>query len=394
MSLTAYTSRTLYTPLQSLERAVVLVEDGAIVKLGTRTGVEVASTAEIHDFGDDIIVPGFVDIHVHGSAGYDVMQAEDSARFVFEQFLARHGVTSYYPTTIAAPLELTERALERLADAIEGAARENAADENDRGGRAQPLGIHLEGPFLSHSCRGAHSPEDLILPSIQTFNRFWQAARGHIRLMTIAPELQGALEVIAEAAKRGVCVSLGHSDADLESTRRGVAAGARHATHTFNAMRPLRHRDPGIVGEVLTNSSLTADVIADGVHVDPTVVKLFLNAKGAENAVLITDATSATGMPDGKYRLGTLEVEVKDGTVLRDGKLAGSVLTMDRAVRNAMDFAGWDLQHAVRIATANPARVAGAQNEGMLKPGADADFVVLSTSGDVRATVVRGKVVK
>jgi N-acetylglucosamine-6-phosphate deacetylase len=234
----------------------------------------------------------------------------------------------------------------------------------------------------------------LILPSIQTFNRFWQAARGHIRLMTIAPELEGALEVIAEAAKRGVCVSLGHSDADLEAARRGVAAGARHATHTFNAMRPLRHRDPGIVAEVLTNSSLTADVIADGIHVDPAVVKLFLNAKGAENAVLITDATSATGMPNGKYRLGTLEVEVKDGTVLRDGKLAGSVLTMDRAVRNAMDFAGWDLQRAVRIATANPARVAGAQNKGMLKPGADADFVVLSATGDVRATVVRGKVVK
>jgi N-acetylglucosamine-6-phosphate deacetylase len=394
MSPTAYTSRTLYTPLESLDRAVVLVEDGVIVKLGTRTGVEVASGAEIHDFGDDMIVPGFVDIHVHGSAGYDVMQAEDSARCVFEQFLARHGVTSYYPTTIAAPLEVTERALERLADAIEGAARENAADENDRGGRAQPLGIHLEGPFLSHSCRGAHSPGDLMLPSIAIFDKFWQAARGHIRLMTIAPELEGALEVIAEAAKRGVCVSLGHSDADLESTRRGVAAGARHATHTFNAMRPLRHRDPGIVAEVLTNPSLTADVIADGVHVDPAVVKLFLNAKGAENAVLITDATSATGMPDGKYRLGTLEVEVKDGTVQRDGKLAGSVLTMDRAVRNAMDFAGWDLQRAVRIATANPARVAGAQNKGMLKPGADADFVVLSASGDVRATVVRGKVVE
>jgi N-acetylglucosamine-6-phosphate deacetylase len=394
MSLTAYTSRTLYTPLESLDRAVVMAEDSAIVKLGTRTSVEVASSAEIHDFGDGMIVPGFVDIHVHGSAGYDVMQAEESARCVFEQFLARHGVTSYYPTTIAAPLEVTERALERLADAIEGAAGKNAADEYGGDGRAQPLGIHLEGPFLSHACRGAHSPEDLMLPSVEIFDKFWHAARGHIRLITIAPELEGALEVIAEAAKRGVCVSLGHSEADLESTRRGVAAGARHATHTFNAMRPLRHRDPGIVGEVLTNSSLTADVIADGVHLDPAVVKLFLNAKGAENAVLITDATSATGMPDGKYRLGTLEVEVKDGTVQRDGKLAGSVLTMDRAVRNAMDFAGWDLQRAVRIATANPARVAGAQNKGMLRPGADADFVVLSASGDVRATVVRGKVVE
>lgn len=393
MSLIAYTSRTLYTPVESVDRPVVVVEDGAIVKLGTRGSVEVPPHAEMHDFGDGILAPGLVDLHIHGSAVYDVMQAEKTARRGFEQFLARHGVTSYYPTTIAAPLDVIEGALERLADAIEEAARGNPGDNSPGDGRAQPLGVHLEGPFLSHARCGAHRPEDLVSPSVEVFDKFWQAARGHIRLMTIAPELEGALEVIAEAAKRGVCVSLGHSDADLESTRRGVAAGARHSTHTFNAMRPLRHRDPGIVGEVLTNPHLTADIIADGLHVDPTVVKLFLNAKGTENAVLITDATSATGMPDGKYQLGPLQVEVKDGKVLRDGKLAGSVLTMDRAVRNAMKFAGWDLQRAVRIASANPARVAGAQNKGMLKPGADADFVVLSPNGEVRATVIAGKLV-
>jgi len=259
-------------------------------------------------------------------------------------------------------------------------------------GHAQPLGIHLEGPFLSHARRGVHPPEHLLTPTAGVFDKFWQAARGHIRLMTIAPELEGALEVIAEASRRGVCVSLGHSDADLESTRRAVAAGARHATHTFNAMRPLGHRDSGILGEVLTNPRLTADVIADGVHLDPTVVQLFLRAKGVEGAVLITDATAATGMPDGKYQLGSLVVEVKDGKCLHDGRLAGSVLTMDRAVRNAMNFAGWDLQQAVRTATANPARVAGAPNKGVLKTGADADFVVLTGNGEVRATVVKGKV--
>jgi N-acetylglucosamine-6-phosphate deacetylase len=158
-------------------------------------------------------------------------------------------------------------------------------------------------------------------------------------------------------------------------------------------MRPLSHRDPGIVAEVLTNPHLTADVIADGIHVDPTVVELFLKAKG-DAAVLITDATSATGMPDGTYQLGELEVEVKDGKVLRDGTLAGSALTMDRAVRNAMNFAGWDLQQAVRIATANPARVAGAKNKGVLKAGADADFVVLSAAGEIQGTVIKGEVVQ
>jgi len=385
-----YTSRALYTPVERLDHPVLIVDDSTILKLGTRTSVEVPSNAEIHDFGDGIITPGFVDIHVHGSAGYEVMQADGAQRCNFEQFLSRHGVTSYYPTTLAAPLELTESALERLANAIEGDRRENA----DCNGRAQPLGIHLEGPFLSHGRRGVHLLGDLVPPTIKVFNQLWQAARGHIRLMTIAPEVEGALEVIAEATKRGVCVSLGHSDADLESTRRATTVGARHATHTFNAMRPMRHRDPGIVGEILTNPRLTADVIADGVHVDPLMVQLFLKTKGVEAAVLITDATSAAGMPDGKYQLGFLEVEVKDGKCLHEGRLAGSVLTMDRAVRNAMAFAGWDLQQAVRIATANPARIAGAKNKGMLKSGTDADFVVLTAGGDVRATVVQGKFVR
>jgi N-acetylglucosamine-6-phosphate deacetylase len=207
--------------------------------------------------------------------------------------------------------------------------------------------------------------------------------------MTIAPELPGAIEVITEAAKRRVCVSLGHSDADLTAARAGVTAGARHATHTFNAMCPLDHRDPGILGEVLTDSRLSADIIADGIHLDPVIVQLFLRAKGPDAAVLITDATAATGMPDGRYRLGSLEVEVKDGKCLSGGKLAGSVLTMDLAVRNVMRFAKWNLQHAVRLATLNPARVVGSGN-GVLKPGAPADLVVLSPRGDVRSTMVRG----
>ncbi len=390
MSLIAYTARALYTPMKALDHPVVLVEDGEIVKIGVRGSAVMPANAEVRDFGDGIIVPGSVDIHIHGSAGYDVMQADDGGRRGFEQFLARHGVTSYYPTTVAAPVAVIESALERIANAIELSEHENA----DRDGCAQPLGIHLEGPFLSRARCGVHPPEDLLAPSLKVFDRFWQAARGNIRLMTIAPELEGTLEVIAEANKRGVCVSLGHSDADLEVTRRAVAAGARHATHTFNAMRPLRHRDPGIVGEILTNPRITADVIADGVHVDPVVVRIFLNAKGVDGAVLITDATSATGMPDGKYQLGTLVVEVKDGMVQSEGKLAGSVLTMDQAVRNAMKFAGWNLQQAVTIATANPAGVTGLVSKGILGPGADADFVVLSAKGEVQATVVGGNLVK
>ena len=245
-------------------------------------------------------------------------------------------------------------------------------------------------PFISHRRRGVHPAENLLNPTPEMFERFWEASQGQIRVMTIAPELPGAAEVITEAAKRGVCVSLGHSDATLAVARDTVDAGARHSTHTFNAMRPLDHRDPGIIAEVLTDARVSADIIADGIHLDPTMVKLFLKAKGAEQAVLITDATSATGMPDGSYPLGSSNMQVKAGRCMADGRLAGSVLTMDAAVRNVMKFAEWELQQAVRLATLNPARVTRLDTRGTLTPGARADIVVLSPSGEVKNTIIGG----
>jgi len=210
-------------------------------------------------------------------------------------------------------------------------------------------------------------------------------------MMTIAPELDGAIDVISAAVERGVCVSLGHSDADFRTTERAISAGARHATHTFNAMRPLRHRDPGIAGSVLTNDRITADLIADGVHLDPPVVKLIAQAKGREKTVLITDAISATGMPDGRYRLGLMDVELKDGRCEHSGKLAGSVLTMDLAVCNLAKFAEWELADAVAAASHNPASILRANNKGVLNPGADADFLVLNTEGRVLRIYIKGE---
>jgi N-acetylglucosamine-6-phosphate deacetylase len=383
-----FTANCLYTPVERVDQPLLLVDDHVIVDLTSRPLREIPAGIRMVDFGDAVLAPGFVDIHIHGAAGQDVMVADASELAAVEQLLSHHGVTSYFPTTVTAPLDQICSALEHLADAIETASQDNGS----RRGLAQPLGIHLEGPFLSHVRRGAHPLENLLPPTLERFNRLWQAARGHIRIMTIAPELDGALEVISEAARRGVCVSMGHSDAEMKSARAGVTAGARHATHTFNAMRPLDHREPGIIGEVLTDPQLSADIIADGIHLDPAIVRLFLQSKGPDQAVLITDAISATGMPDGRYRLGTFEVEVKNGRCLVDGKLAGSVLTMDRAVRNVMEFAHWDLQQTLRLATLNPARVAGLTNRGKLAAGVEADFVVLSPSGEVRNTIIRGEV--
>ena len=378
----------LYTPLQVVERPLVFIADGRIAKFSRRDEEQIPAGAKVVDLEDSILVPGFIDMHIHGGAGHDVMEPAAEALPAVEKLLFRHGVTSYFPTTVTASVDLTLAALERLAGAIE----QFEQGRREFSGRARPLGIHLEGPFISHKRPGVHPLKDLLPPTLEMFEKFWQAARGHIKVLTIAPELEGAKEVITEAARRGVCVSMGHSDADTKAAQSGITAGARHATHTFNAMRPLDHREPGILGEALADERLTAEIIADGVHVDPLVVELFLRAKGPDASVLVTDATAATGMPNGKYRLGSLEVDVIDGKCTSNGKLAGSVLTLDQAVRNVIKFAKWDLQQAVRLATVNPARAAGLPaNMGTIHPGVAADMVALGASGEVRRTIVQGR---
>src|SRR5271165_6978960 len=262
----------LYTPQEEIENLLLFIEDGVISAVSSRSEREIPANAVLIDLAKDgladaILAPGFVDIHMHGGAGLDVMRAPTAELPHLNKFLTTHGVTGYFPTTVAAPLDQTCVALERLANAIE--ADQHSPASNGGAVQARPLGIHLEGPFLSHKRRGVHPPEYLVEPTLQVFERLWQAARGHVTMITIAPELPGALEVIAEAARRKVCVSIGHSDATLDAARAGVRAGARHATHTFNAMRPLDHRDPGILGEVLTDAQLSADIIADGIHLDP-----------------------------------------------------------------------------------------------------------------------------
>ena len=383
---TVVTARRLYTPVEEITNPLLVIEDGHIADISSRASHASPANATFVDFGDAALVPGFLDIHIHGGAGLDVMQASAADLPRLGQFLTSHGVTGYFATTVAAPLDSTCAALERLADAIEKKTSADGATE------ARPLGIHLEGPFLSHKRRGVHPPEYLVEPTVKIFERLWQAAHGHVRMMTIAPEIPGAIEVIAEAARRKVCVSIGHSDAELPVAREAVRQGARHATHTFNAMRPLDHRNPGIIGEVLSDDTLTADIIADGIHVSPEVIKLFLQAKGPERAVLITDAISATGMPDGRYQLGPIQVEVKNGKCTAGDSLAGSVLTMDRAVRNVAKFSNWTLPEAVRAATLNPARAVGLSAEyGKLAAGVEATFIVLSSAGDVLKTIVGGR---
>lgn len=384
---TALLAREILTPLDRIHHGVVIFEEGVIQEVGSRDCIEIPKVCRTVDLKDAILAPGFIDLHIHGGAGHDVMEGDDAALEAVESLIAKHGVTSYCPTTVTASMDETLGSLGKLGHFIERMASHGPANN----GRARPVGVHLEGPFLSDSRRGVHPPAHLLPPSIEVFHQMWQAAVGRVSVLTIAPELPGALELIHEARRRGVVVSLGHSNADLCQAQRGISAGAHHATHTFNAMRRLEHRDAGLLGAILTHKCMTADIIVDGIHVEPTVVDLFLREKGVEGAVLITDATSATGMPDGTYRLGNFEVEVRNGQCTSHGKLAGSVLTLDRAIRNVMDFAGWTLQNAVRLATYNPARVLGLEKrKGVIANGADADFVILGTQGEVRNTIIGG----
>ena len=299
---TVLLARQLLTPLERIEDAALVIEDGIISAVGAREDISTPTSARVIDFGDAILTPGLIDIHIHGGAGHDVMEGSDASLAALERLLAKHGVTSYCPTTITAPMDETLASLEKLGQAVNHAKAQAQAD------RAQPLGIHLEGPFLSHARCGVHSPVHLQPPTPRVFAPMWDAAGGNVSMMTIAPELTGALELISDATRRGVRVSIGHTNANLAEATAGIAAGARHATHTFNAMRRMEHRDPGVLGAILTNDDLTADIIVDGLHVEPEIVDLFVRAKGLDRAVLITDATSATGMPDGVYRLGSFEV--------------------------------------------------------------------------------------
>jgi N-acetylglucosamine-6-phosphate deacetylase len=378
---TVLTASRLFTPDRILDRPVVVVEDGVIASLASQSHSELPPGRHV-ELPEPTLIPALFDVHIHGSGGHDVMEATGTALNHIGSFLARRGVGAYCATTVTAPLDSLLRSLTGLAQLLRSPLD-----------GARPVGIHLEGPFLSPHKRGAHAESQLLEPSVALFDRLWQAAEANIRVMTIAPELPGAEETIAHAAKLGVRVSLGHSDADAHAARRGVLAGAVTATHTFNAMRRFDHRDPGLLGEVLTNDNLFAEIISDGLHVAPTIVRLFWKAKGSERALLVTDAMAGTGMPDGSYWLGELEVRVKNGrAIIGEETLAGSTLTLDRAVRNFVDFTGASLAESVALATRNPARMIGLDAEiGTLTPGRSADIAVLSPKNEVIETFLAGE---
>lgn len=365
---------------------VVRVEDGYITSILGRDDTESLRDAGImQSFPEAILVPAYLDIHLHGAVGHDVMDTTADGLRRIEGFLASRGVGAFFPTTATSSVQKILSSLDILANEIERAPSRSYDG-------AIPVGIHLEGPFISPVKRGAHPPDHILEPSVAMFERFWQAARGHIRLMTIAPELPGAVQLIEHATGRGVTCSLGHSNATAEEAEAAFRAGARSATHTFNAMRSLNHRDPGLAGYALDNESLFAEIICDGIHVAPALVRLFFKAKGPERSILVTDGAGAMGMPEGRFNVRGREIELKDGRCTWRGMLAGSICPMDEAVRNLARFTRSGIFEATRVASHNPAKLTGLEDQwGSLEEGREANILALSRTGEIRQIFRAGR---
>jgi len=384
---TVLTAERLWNGTRLQDHPVILIEEGRIASISSRASSELPAVSgdQVFDFPQATLAPAFLDVHIHGAAGHDVMEATPDALNTIGRFLAFHGTGSYLATTVTAPLDITLRSLSALAKLL--------AHQPDPGETVTwPVGIHLEGPFLSHSKRGVHPPDLLLAPDIAVFDQLYEAAEGNIRLMTLAPELPGAIELAAHATARGVRVSVGHSNATAAETRAAIAAGAVSATHTFNAMRPLDHREPGILGVVLTTDSLFAELICDGIHNTPEMVNIWWRCKGPERAILITDAMSAAGMPDGEYQLGGFKVQVANGKASLGDVLAGSVLTLDRALGNFLAFTGASVEEGLRLLTSNPASMTGLGDPASsLCVGQPANLVAVDGKGRLAASFVNGK---
>lgn len=382
---------TVYTPVEEIRNGVILVEGHRIAKVGPREQIRIPQGATVIDYQDRTVVPGFIDIHIHGAVGYDLMEGTPEAVASVGKYLARHGTTSYAATTVAASLERTLNAAKGLGEIIRASNSAHVVPDKISG--AQPACIHLEGPFLNVKRRGAHPASQIQKPSTELLARFLDAADGTVRILTLAPELEGALTVLEFARSKGLKVGIGHSNATYEEAKSAIEAGATHAVHCFNAMRPFGHRDAGIIGAVLTDDRVSAELICDGIHVEPTAIRLLIRSKGIERLILVSDSLSGAGMPDGNYRLGNFTVHVAGGVCRTvEGNLAGSTIMLDAALRNLSAYTGLSYRQCLPSVTTNPARILGLEKQkGVIAPRADADLAVLDQQFYVTQTYVRGR---
>jgi len=354
----------------------VFIEDDNITEISNRQPED----EDIIDAKGAYVSPGFIDVHTHGRGGSDTMYATFDDLNTISKATLKTGVTSFLPTTMTMPVDDIAKAIENIAvnkDKVEG---------------AQVLGTHLEGPFFNKKYKGAQPEECMILPTVDNYLSFVQDHQDIIRKISIAPELEHSLELISYLKDKNTVVSLGHTNATYEQAQAAIDAGATSGTHTYNAMTPLTHRAPGVVGAVMINDSVYAELILDGVHVNYAAAKALLRTKGKDKLILITDSLEAAGLENGKYLLGNQDVYVKDGEArLIDGTLAGSIVSMNVAVKNAYEHLGLTLNEAVNLASYNPAQSLNEPLLGEIKVGNYADIIFFDDNIQIQQTMIKGQ---
>lgn len=371
-----------------------LISRGTVVTIGDRImyvgneeeGEKIKQAAipgvfEIIDAQGGFIAPGFIDVHMHGSAGLELMDGTEEALRTIARYLAKSGTVAFLPSTVTALKDKTRAVAELVA---------NYAGARDE---AEVLGIHLEGPYINEQYKGAQYGPAIRRADLDELAELYSILGDKLRLVTLAPEIPGSLDAIAWLKERGITVSIGHSDATYEEALAGFEAGITHATHTYNGMRGLHHREPGVLGAILATPGIWAELIADLVHVHPGAIKVLLRSVGMDQIVLITDAVQATGLPDGEYMLGDQKIFVQEGAArLAEGNLAGSTLTMLRAIRNMIDKVGVSIPDAFRMASLNPAKSIGLADMGWVQEGNRADFAILTENFEVQKTIIAGNI--
>ena len=370
---------TAYVAGKGLVKTDIAFEDGKIVAIGKLDNVE-----PIFDT-DGVVLPGFIDEHIHGAGGADAMDGTEDALQTISEYVAKEGTTGFLATTMTQSPENIGKALKNVKTVREKGEYKGA----------EVLGVHLEGPFISPKHVGAQPLEYVAKPAPETFDKYNEISGGNIKVVTLAPEVEGGLDLVKHLAKIGVVASIGHTGAKFSDVEAAVAAGATNVTHTYNAQTPLHHREAGVVGAAMLIDELNCEMICDTIHVSVPAIKIFVKNKPHDKFTLITDAMRAKGMPDGLSELGGQQVFVKNGEArLSDGTLAGSVLKMNVAVKNLVEKVGVSFTDAVDFASANPAKNLGLYDErGSIEVGKRADFAVMDKDYNILYTVVGGKVV-
>ncbi|MFX1283543.1 MAG: N-acetylglucosamine-6-phosphate deacetylase [Promethearchaeota archaeon] len=370
------------TPTKELIKVAIIIEKDRIKKLIPWN--EIPQDKDVLYYPNTIAAPGFIDIHIHGYGGYDVTLGKESSLIKMSKSLLRHGVTSFLPTTVTQSQDILLKVCNIL----------RAVVKKDLNG-AEILGIHLEGPYISKGKEaGAQNVNFVRNPDIKELEEVIKNSGNNIRRITLAPELPGVLELIKYAKDMGIVIAAGHTNATYKEAMTGFDAGVSICNHLFNGMRPFHHREPGIVGAYFVRDDIYAELIADMIHLHPGAITAVIKLKSVEKIILITDAIAGTNLPDGEYELGGLITVIKDGScrLKATGRLAGSTLTMDVAVKNMVTNLGIDLKDAIRMATLNPADAMNLLNYGRIAPGCVGDIVILDSELNVLTTIYRGKV--